>query len=103
MRLVTGLKGNARNRHVAEFQSMGSTLQAEPTNMLLDRFPHHAAKDAMEVEWRKAGDASQILQRHRFVKVILNVDQDPQNALLIRLLGFASHIGLPASEVAEQS
>ena len=50
---------------------------AQPPDMLLHRFPHHAFEDAMEMTGRKASQPGQLLQCERVVEVFLYMHQHP--------------------------
>src|ERR1039458_6065742 len=75
MALVASVKSNMRNRRRAELESARGPLQAQPADVLLHRFPHHALEDAVEMVRRETSQPGQLLQAKRIIQMLLDVQQ----------------------------
>jgi hypothetical protein len=83
MRLVTGTQGHLNDLFRAGPQFQRRPLQAQPTDMVRNCLAGQRREDAMKMKARKTRDPRQLLQIQRFVQVLLDMGQYPQNALLI--------------------
>ena len=83
--LITGIKGNLRDRLIRRLQSACCPLQPQATHMLRHRFADHPAKHMMKMIWREMCQPGKIVTHHRLIKMPLQMDQDAKNSLLICL------------------
>jgi len=81
--LIARIERDFGHRLPGEAQAVRGSLQPQPTHVLFNRFSNHPAEDAMEMERRKVCDVSQFIKRERGVEMILDMQQNAQQALLV--------------------
>ena len=72
---------------IVMLERLCGTFQPQTADMLLQRFPHQAPKDAMKMEPREGGDGRQILQFQFVIQMALDVHERSHNTLVVVLLG----------------
>jgi hypothetical protein len=73
------------------FECLGGALQPQAADVLLQRFPHQAPKNTMEMEPREGGDGRQILQFQLVIQMALDVDERSHDPLVVILFGRQFH------------
>lgn len=83
MRLVAGLQSDLDHGSAPVLEPMGGPFQAQSAHVLSNRLADQAAEHPMKMKRREAGDRRQSIQREILVEMVLDVDENPQNALFI--------------------
>jgi hypothetical protein len=88
MRLVSSTEGDVNDCELSVFELERGPFQAQSSDVLTDRFTHHSAEDAVEMERGEARQLGQVLQAELLVEVILDMHQDLQDPLSVVALSF---------------
>lgn len=72
---------------IVMLEGLGGTLQPQAADVLLQRFPHQAPKNTMEMEPREGGDGRQTLQFQLVIQMPLDVHERSYDALVVVLFG----------------
>ncbi len=70
-----------------KLQTHGGPLETQAPNMPGYGFSKHSGENVMEMVGRKASRPRQGLQLHRLVKMLLDMDENAQQALLVEAQG----------------
>jgi hypothetical protein len=83
VRLVTGIERDIGYGQFLKLQTVCGAFQTQAANVLLYGFADQAAKYAMKMVRREAGNPRQIVECQRLVEMPLDMDQRPQDTLVV--------------------
>jgi len=91
MGFKTRLQRDLDDRFAAVLQPLCGSLQAEASDVLLERFTHQAVEHTMKVESGEVCDGRQLIQVQVRVQMLLDVNQRADDAFVVILLGSSLH------------